>query len=136
MKINNWGFKNDTRELVEVCQFLRETMPNIRVEREWYVLFDRDTGKYVGFTRNPLEDTKYKVRNPDIMIISKKNKGLLLCVEIDGSIHDVKVDETNERNEQYEDADIPLLPINKLEIETTLIDLVNRKVRDYMGWNE
>ena len=130
MKANHFGYKNDSQELIEVCQFLRETIPNIRVEREWYIVFDRKTGKYVGYSKTVVDDTKYRYRNPDILIRDKKSGELLLCVEIDGSVHDVYVEETEERNEQYAEGNVPLLPITKSSIETSIFDEVYNKVKE------
>ena len=39
-----FSYKNDDVELVDIGQFLRETT-KYRVEREWYILFDKMTGK-------------------------------------------------------------------------------------------
>jgi very-short-patch-repair endonuclease len=56
----------------------------------------------------------------------------VLIIEIDGGVHDKKFADTEERNEEYIMARLPLLTINKLEIETTIFDLVDKKVREYL----
>ena len=137
-----FSYKNDDVELVDIGQFLRETT-KYRVEREWYILFDKMTGKYIGYQETLNLDKildqngniKYKPRNPDLILINKKTKKIVLIIEIDGSVHDKKFADTEQRNEEYFLAGLPLLTINKLEIETTIFDLVDKKVREYLDDN-
>ena len=134
-----FSYKNDDVELVDIGQFLRETT-NYRVEREWYILFNKMTGEYVGYQETLNLDKildqngniKYKPRNPDLILIDKKTNKIVLIIEIDGGVHDKKFADTEERNEEYVMARLPLLTINKLEIETTIFDLVDKKVREYL----
>ena len=123
-----FGYKNDTEELVDICQFLRGTIPGVIVQREHYILFKRTTGKYARYARTFDGDPEYKIRNPDIMIIDRKTRKLVLCIEIDGSIHDVLIDDTWKRDEQYLIGGVPLLVINKTEIETNIYTLLNNKL--------
>jgi very-short-patch-repair endonuclease len=129
-----FSYKNDDVELVDIGQFLRETT-KYRVEREWYVLFNKITGEYVGYQETFNGNIKYKPRNPDLILIDKKTKKIILIVEIDGGVHDKKFADTEQRNEEYFLAGLPLLAINKLEIETTIFDLVDKKVREYLDDN-
>jgi very-short-patch-repair endonuclease len=126
-----FSYKNDDVELVDIGQFLRETT-DYRVEREWYVLFDKMTGEYMGYQETFNGNLKYKPRNPDLILIDKKTKKIRLIVEIDGGVHDKKFANTEQRNEEYFLAGLPLLVISKLEIETTIFDLVDRKIREYL----
>ncbi len=128
-----FSYKNDERELVELGQFLRETM-DYRVEREWYIIFSKGTGEYAGFTANAVVDSvNYKVRNPDLMLIDKKTKKLVLVIEIDGLVHHIHFADTEQRNEEYFLAGVPLLVIDKEEVKTTLIDYLNKQVRKRLG---
>lgn len=129
---NFFSYKNDERELVEVGQFIRDTT-DYRVEREWYILFEKETGFYVGYSKTFNGNPKYKPRNPDLIIINKNTNQLLLVIEIDGSVHDVHISETEERNEEYRYAGVPLLVIDKREIETTIFDLVHKKLIERLG---
>ena len=61
-----------------------------------------------------------------------KENNLSVDIEIDGGVHDTKISNTEDRNEEYIMANLPLLTINKLEIETTIFDLVDKKVREYL----
>jgi very-short-patch-repair endonuclease len=126
-----FSYKNDDVELVDIGQFLRETT-NYRVEREWYILFDKMTGDYVGCRETFNGNTKYKPRNPDLILIDKETKKIKLIIEIDGGVHDKKFANTEQRNEEYFLAGLPLLVISKLEIETTIFDLVDKKIREYL----
>tara|TARA_B110000438_G_C15691531_1_gene596988 strand:- start:603 stop:1022 length:420 start_codon:yes stop_codon:yes gene_type:complete len=126
-----FSYKNDDVELVDIGQFLRETT-DYRVEREWYILFDKMTGEYMGYQETFNGNLKYKPRNPDLILIDKKTKKIKLIVEIDGGVHDKKFANTEQRNEEYFLAGLPLLVISKLEIETTIFDLVDRKIREYL----
>ena len=126
-----FSYKNDDVELVDIGQFLRETT-DYRVERELYILFNKMTGDYVGYQETFNGNTKYKPRNPDLILIDKNTKKIVLIIEIDGGVHDTKISNTEDRNEEYIMANLPLLTINKLEIETTIFDLVDKKVREYL----
>ena len=126
-----FSYKNDDVELVDIGQFLRETT-DYRVEREWYILFDKMTGEYMGYQETFNGNLKYNPRNPDLILIDKKTKKIKLIVEIDGGVHDKKFANTEQRNEEYFLAGLPLLVISKLEIETTIFDLVDRKIREYL----
>lgn len=129
---SHYSFKNDDVDLVTLGQFIRDTT-NYRVEREWYIIFDKWSGSYLGYSKNIPKGFVNKVRNPDLIIIDKKTKKLLLVIEIDGSIHDKKFFDTEERNEEYFFAGVPLLVISKLEIETSIFDLVDKRLRERLG---
>ena len=124
----HFSYKNDDVDLVEVGQFLRETT-KYRVEREWYIIFNRETSMYMGYTPNAV--ASQKVKNPDLILIDKDTNTLRLIIEIDGSVHDKKFFKTEERNEYYFLAGLPLLVIDKSDITTTIFDLVHRKVEEY-----
>lgn len=127
-----FSYKNDEVDLVEIGQFLRDTT-KYRVEREWYVIFNKHTGVYMGYSAQAVVDNvNHKVRNPDLLLIDKDINKIVLIIEIDGSVHDVHYDDTEKRNAQYEYAKLPLLVIQKSEIETTIFDLVSRKVGEYL----
>jgi len=127
-----FSYKNDDIELVEIAQFIRD-ITNYRVEREWYIVFDKHIGHYLGYTSNIKIENINKIRNPDIIIIDKKTNKLLLVIEIDGGVHDKKIEDTERRNKDYELAGIPLAVINKLEIETTIFDLLDKIIQEKLG---
>lgn len=131
-KSSYFSYKNDDVDLVELGQFLRETT-GYRVEREWHILFVKYNGTYgtyFAYTKTVPDNPIYKSRNPDLILIDIKTGELKLVIEIDGSVHDHKLVDTEKRNEQYKKAGIPLLVINKLEIDTTIFDYVTRKIQE------
>lgn len=124
--------KADDKDLVELGQFIRDTR-ELRVEREWHIVFEKKSGKYLGYTKTTQKNPLYISRNPDLILIDKKTKKLLLVVELDGIIHRIKETDTEERNAQYKKAGVPMLIINKWEIETTIFNCLNDKLDEYFG---
>jgi len=131
-KPSYFAYKNDDVELVELGQFLRETT-NYRVEREWHIIFERMTRRFVGYNKTVSDNPRYRSRNPDLILIDKKSGKLLLVIEIDGGVHDAKIIDTCERDDDYEIAKVPLLVISKLEIDTTIFDYVSRNIQERLG---
>lgn len=131
MKFNKYAYKNDTAELIELCQFIRDVFPqfNEGVKREPFLFFDKQ-GKYVGWRKYTLSGDTLKFRNPDVAVFDK-DKNLLFCYEVDGSIHEEEFDKNN-RNKDYETAGIPLLITNKLLMEITLIDDAYKKITKFL----
>jgi len=124
-----FSYKNDDIELTDIGQFLRDTT-KYGVGVEWYVLFDKMTGEYVTYTKVVMENTKhkYKIRNPDLVLINKETKKLVMVIEIDGSIHDKHFLDTEQRNEEYYLAGVPLIVISKLEVETNIFDYITQQL--------
>lgn len=114
--------KNDLPELTEIGQFLRDSFPDILVRIEWAILYNGND-EYKGYSKVVYDDSEYQFRTPDIMLINKKTRKLLGCIEIDGSIHDVHMDDTEQRNKVYKDLGINLKIVDKglLKIEKTSI---------------
>lgn len=129
MKFNKYAYKNDTAELVELCQFIRDVFPQFSVKREPYIFFN-SKGEYVGFRDDVLPDYTLKFRNPDVAVFDK-DKNLIFCYEVDGSIHDEEFDKNN-RNKDYKVAKIPLIITNKLLMETTIIDDAHKKITKFL----
>jgi hypothetical protein len=127
-----FSYKNDDIDLVEVGQFIRDTT-DFRVEREWYITFDKLSGKYMMYSETFNGNPTVHPRNPDLILIDKKTKKLKLVIEIDGAVHDKGFLTTQERNEEYFFAGVPLLVISKLEIETNIFDLVHKKLGEKLG---
>ena len=129
---NYFSTKADDKDLVELGQFIRDTRP-FRIEREWHILFEKKSGGFMGYYKSISKNPLYKSRNPDLIVIDKKTKQLLLVIEVDGDIHRIKETDTVERNEQYKKAGIPMLVISTWEIKTTLIDHVNKELDKIFG---
>ena len=132
---SHFSYKNDDVDLTEVGQFLRDTF-KYRVEREWFIVFDKRKDhqfQNAVYCETIPNRAKWDFKNPDLILIDKKTNKLILVIEIDGSVHDKKFLETEQRNEKYFMAGIPLLVINKLEITTTIFDLIYKKVSEIIG---
>lgn len=124
--------KNDLEELTEIGQFLRDNFPEVLVRIEWAILYNGND-EYKGYSKVIYEDSEYKFRTPDIILINKKTRKLLGCIEIDGSIHDVHMDDTWKRNKVYEDLGINLKVVDKslLKInKTSIFDVVYRYTKE------
>jgi len=85
------------------------------IKREWYLCFEDE--HLIKWTENPTkEDVKqYKIRNPDLLLWSKKFG--LLVIEVDGAVHDRKVSKTLERNDQYRKANIKFIVANLADLK-------------------
>lgn len=128
--VRHFSYKNDTMNLVELGQFLRETT-NCRVEREWWIVFDKREGHSGAYYYKNIDRKIWKgSRHPDLILIDKKTGIIKLIIELDGDIHRVKEFDTEQRNEDYKNAGIPLLVINQWEIDTTIFDYVTRKIKE------
>jgi len=126
---SNFTFKNDEVELTELGQFIRDAFPNVVVRVEWYVVYDKISEKYLGYQRTIPENYFNSCRNPDIMIIDKKTKEILTCLELDGGIHTKTMfSDTEERNKLYKNLNVPLLVITKAEITTSVFDKVHKEL--------
>ena len=125
-----FAIKNDTGELVELGQFLRDAFKGIlSIKREWFVLFD-ENGKYMRTQETLPYGVKPKYRTPDLIIFKKTERTNssvimekpLFCLEDDGSIHHVHVEDTLNRNEDYKNAEIDLVIVDKPNIKVSIFD--------------
>lgn len=128
--IRKFAYKNDTGELVELGQFLRDAFQNkISVKREWFVIFDRESGKYLRTQEFIPRGFTGKYRTPDLIVfpISASKKTVItempiLCLEDDGKIHVVDMEGTLKRNKDYERAGIDLVIVDKQKIKISVFD--------------
>lgn len=135
-KQNYFAYKNDEPELVELGQFLRDVF-RVCVKREWFILFDKETDQYIRMQNKEPTDRKYKYRCPDLAIFHighKKSKNVitdkpLLCHEVDGTIHKLRMSETMDRNEQYKRAKIELTVTDKLSMSGSIFNDAYEKIR-------
>lgn len=126
---SNYTFKNDEVELVELGQFIRDVFPDIIVNVEWYMIYSKKSRKYIRYRKTIPVNYIHGFRNPDIMIINKKTKKLITCLELDGGIHTKTMfSGTKERNDLYEELKVPLIVITKAEITTSVYDHVHKEL--------
>ncbi len=126
---SNFTYKNDEVELVDLGQFIRDVFPNVIVHIEWYMIYGKESHKYMGYKEHIPVGYPHKFKNPDVMIINKKTKKLITCLELDGGIHTKTIfSDTEERNTLYKELKVPLIVITKAEIITTVYDKVHKEL--------
>lgn len=130
--LSHFSYKNDDLKLSEVGEFLRSTL-NYKVLVDCFILFDKESGKYVGYAENLPENPKYTFRRPDLMLIDKKTKKLILCVEDDGTVHKYRYADTEERNKQYGVGGVLLLPLDTTDVKTNYFDYFYQKITEILG---
>jgi hypothetical protein len=107
--------QSDLEQLVSLKRFLKDRF-HLDFKREWYVGFGKDDGylyridKQVG--KN--EVRRFTWRNPDLLCVDK-SFGIII-VELDGAVHDRKVEATKKRNELFRGAGIKLIVLNISDI--------------------
>ena len=101
-------------------------------KREWYVGFDREYGNLYRISESVgrQELSKFKWKNPDLLCID--NEYGIIIVELDGAIHDRKVQKTIERNELFRGAGIKLVVLNIADIKEVGETIIGRLESDMM----
>lgn len=108
--------QSDTQQLIGIASYIRQKY-NVKVKRELYLLFNvndklKSIKEYV--TKADLND--HHVKNPDLLWIDKYG---MWIVEIDGAVHDRKVEKTNKRNQLFRDNHINLIVCNLADLKET-----------------
>ena len=105
-------------------------------KREWYVGFDKEYGHLCRISesvgRQELE--RFKWKNPDLLCIDKQYG--IIIVELDGAIHDRKVQKTIQRNELFRGAGIKLIVLNIADIkecQETIIGKLESEMLELVG---
>ncbi|WP_428323630.1 hypothetical protein [Nitrosopumilus sp.] len=131
------GGKHDDAELVELAQFIRDAFPNVTVKRDWFIVFDQEDNYVRSQESQPIGERNY--RHPDLIVFPKVyQKHVMVKVrpivihEVDGSVHDVHVVDTEKRNQQYENARLPLTVTNKRDITVSKFDDMYNKIEPYL----
>ena len=111
---SNFFYKDDRPELIDIANFIRSMFPQVKVKIELFAFFNED-GTFDRFSKKVMNGNTQRYRHPDLTLFV--NKKFLCCVEIDGRVHDVKIDDTDKRNKEYADAGVDLLVVNKAEVK-------------------
>lgn len=108
--------QNDTDDLVELVKLIKDRF-HMEFKREWYVGFDKDEGYLCRIAREVgyKESRRFRWKNPDLLCVDKQFG--IIIIELDGAVHDVKVEKTNERNKLFKDAGIKLIVLNIADIK-------------------
>ena len=105
-------------------------------KREWYVGFDKEYGYLCRISESVgrKELQRFKWKNPDL-ICCDKQYGVII-VELDGAIHDRKVQKTVERNVLFRGAGIKLIVLNIADIKEfgeTIQDHLAQEMKKIVG---
>tara|TARA_B110000438_G_C15475127_1_gene504818 strand:- start:117 stop:572 length:456 start_codon:yes stop_codon:yes gene_type:complete len=131
--------QSDLDQLISLKQFLKQRF-HMDFKREWYVGFDREYGNLyrISETVGKKEMERFRWKNPDLLCVDKEYG--VIIVELDGAIHDRKVQKTIERNELFRGAGIKLVVLNIADIKEcgeTVIDRLENDMMDLIhGYND
>lgn len=112
--------QSDTAQLIAIASYLRKKY-KVKVKREAYLIFNIDNKlikikDYV--TKADLNDCTAK--NPDLTWIDKYG---MWIIEVDGAVHDRKVEKTLQRNELFRSNHIKLIVVNLAELKELELDI-------------
>ena len=126
---------NDTSILISLKRFLRQEFL-LEFKREWYVGFDKEHGNLCRIAESvgKAELQRFKWKNPDLLCVSDQFG--IIIVELDGAIHDRKVQKTVERNVLFRGAGIKLVVLNIADIKEfgeTIQDHLAQEMKKIVG---
>jgi len=122
--------QTDTPQLIEIASYLRKRY-KVKVEREPYIIFKNGKlSKIVKYVTK--KDLRYKVeiKEPDLLWIDKYG---MWIIEVDGAVHDRKVEKTEKRNNLYLSNHIKLIVVNLAEIkflDINIYDYIDERIAD------
>jgi very-short-patch-repair endonuclease len=112
--------QSDTAQLIAIASYLRKKYKT-KVKREAYLIFNIDN-KLKGIkefvTKADLNDCT--VKTPDLLWIDKYG---MWIIEVDGAVHDRKVEKTNKRNELFRSNNIKLIVVNLADCKELKLDI-------------
>ncbi len=121
--------QSDTEQLISISSYLRKKY-KVKVHREHYIIFNNETDKLMKIkdhvTKKDLNDGYPK--NPDILWMDKYG---LWVIEVDGAVHDRKVEKTRKRNELFIKNHIKLIVVNLADIKElglNIYDYIDDKI--------
>lgn len=107
--------QSDTEQLISIASYLRKKY-KVKVMRESYLIFNNITDRLMKIkdhvTKKDLNDGYPK--NPDILWMDKYGTWI---IEVDGAVHDRKVEKTRKRNELFIKNHIKLIVVNLADIK-------------------
>lgn len=112
--------KTDRGKLGGLEIFLHKRYPDWKVYIEPFMLFEKGEDVFVRCVQfaNEHEVNKYKIYPPDIWVI--RNTGKPLVLELDGEIHNIKMDKTDKRNKLFEVNNIEYVIVNEVDLKFEL----------------
>jgi len=112
--------QSDTAQLIAIASYLRKKY-KVAIKREAYLVFNIDN-KLIkvkeSVTKADLNDCT--VKNPDLTWIDKYG---MWIVEVDGAVHDRKIQKTLERNRLFRSNNIKLIVVNLADCKELGVDI-------------
>ncbi len=107
--------QSDTEQLIQIASYLRKKY-KVKVKREPYILFNADKKliSILDHVKHSDVDRSIEIKNPDLLWFDKY--GLWIC-EVDGAVHNRKVEKTRKRNELFINNHIKLIVVNLADIK-------------------
>ena len=122
--------QTDTPQLIEIASYLRKRY-KVKVEREPYLLFKNGRlSKIIKYVKKKYLGDNIEIKNPDLLWIDKYG---LWIIEVDGAVHDRKVEKTNKRNNLYLSNHIKLIVVNLAEIKFLKVNIytyIDKRISD------
>jgi len=122
--------QSDTEQLIQIASYLRKKY-KVQVKREPYLIFGHDDRlKSILDTvdRNQTIKDVVTIKNPDLLWIDKYG---MWIIEVDGAVHDRKVEKTRKRNELFIKNHIKLIVVNLADIKElglNIYDYIDDKI--------
>lgn len=121
--------QSDTEQLIQIASYLRKKY-KFKIKREPYLIFNRDTDKLMKIkdiiSKKDLNDGYAK--NPDLLWINKYG---MWVIEVDGAVHDRKIQKTLARNELFISNGIKLIVVNLADLKelgVNIYDYIDDKI--------
>jgi hypothetical protein len=106
--------QSDTAQLIEIKQHLKKKH-KILAKREPYLLFrDDKLIAILDHVKRSQVDGSIEIKNPDLLWMDKYGTWI---IEVDGAVHDRKVEKTRKRNELFISNHIKLIVVNLSDIK-------------------
>ncbi len=106
--------QSDTEQLIAIKRHLKDKH-KILAKREPYLLFkDERLLSVLDHVKRSQVDRSIEIKNPDLLWIDKYG---MWIIEVDGAVHDRKVEKTRKRNELFISNHIKLIVVNLADIK-------------------
>ena len=112
--------QSDTAQLIAIASYLRKKY-KLTIKREAYLIFNVNNKLIkIKETVSKADLNSCIARNPDITWLDKYG---MWIIEVDGAVHDRKVQKTLERNELFRSNNIKLIVVNLANLKELEIDI-------------
>jgi len=117
--------QSDTEQLIAIASYLRKKY-KVKVKRESYLIFNENDELFTvsDHVKESNVVRTFTIKNPDLLWIDKYG---MWIIEVDGAVHDRKVEKTRKRNELFIKNHIKLIVVNLADLKE-----LNRNIYDYI----